>query len=165
MNLGLDIITVLTGVVSAATAVLGVWLKVKYDEKKHKQLNYDPQLHSNVITALEYIKEETEADRVSILEFHNGEHYEKSFGMNGALLEKAEPVKTKDKGFCASEVLETAREIGFTECNVEYEWFLGQAKVMHEQSSDDASIIEQYLNMVLPVSTHLFKYLRFIFVK
>ena len=75
MNLGLDIITVLTGVVSAATAVLGVWLKVKYDEKKHKQLNYDPQLHSNVITALEYIKEETEADRVSILEFHNGEHY------------------------------------------------------------------------------------------
>ena len=97
--------------------------------------------------------------------FHNGEHYEKSFGMNGALLEKAEPVKTKDNGFCASEVLEAAREIGFTECNVEYEWFLGQAKVMHEQSIDDASIIEQYLNMVLPVSTHLFKYLRFIFVK
>jgi hypothetical protein len=75
MNLGLDIITVLTGAVSAATAVVGMWLKVKYDEKKHKQLNYDPQLHSNVITALEYIKEETEADRVSILEFHNGEHY------------------------------------------------------------------------------------------
>lgn len=33
MNTSLDIITVLTGVISAATAVLGVWIKIKYDEK------------------------------------------------------------------------------------------------------------------------------------
>ena len=38
MNNGLDIISVLTGLVSAATAVLGVWIKFKLDEKKHKQL-------------------------------------------------------------------------------------------------------------------------------
>lgn len=75
MNNGLDIISVLTGVVSAATAVLGVWLKFKYDEKKSKQLNYDPQLHGNVVTALEYILKETGADRACVLEFHNGEHY------------------------------------------------------------------------------------------
>lgn len=75
MSTSLDIITVLTGVVSAATAVLGVWLKIKYDERKHKQLNYDPTLHSNVITALEFIMQETDADRAYILEFHNGEQY------------------------------------------------------------------------------------------
>jgi len=75
MSTSLDIITVLTGVVSAATAVLGVWLKVKYDERKHKQLNYDPALHSNVVTALEFIVRETDADRAYILEFHNGEQY------------------------------------------------------------------------------------------
>ena len=97
--------------------------------------------------------------------FHNGAHYEKNFGMNAELLEKAEPVKTKDNGFCASEVLDTARSVGFTKCNVGYEWFLGQAKIMHQQSINDASIIEKYLNMVLPVSTHLFKYLRFVFIK
>jgi hypothetical protein len=75
MNSGLDIISVLTGVVSAATAVLGVWLKLRYDERKHKQLNYDPQLHGNVVTALQYVLNETGSDRAYILEFHNGEHY------------------------------------------------------------------------------------------
>lgn len=75
MNIGLDVISVLTGVVSAATAVLGVWLKLRYDERKNKQLNYDPQLHGNVVTALQYVLNETGADRAYILEFHNGEHY------------------------------------------------------------------------------------------
>lgn len=75
MNTSLDIITVLTGVISAATAVLGVWIKIKYDEKKHKQLNYDPALHSNVVTALRFIMDETNADRAFVLEFHNGDHY------------------------------------------------------------------------------------------
>jgi len=75
MNNGLDIISVLTGVVSCATAVVGVWLKLKFDEKKSKQLNYDPNLHGSVISALEFTKSETEADRVYVMEFHNGENY------------------------------------------------------------------------------------------
>jgi hypothetical protein len=75
MNSGLDIISVLTGVVSCAAAVIGVWLKLKFDEKKSKQLNYDPNLHGSVISALEFTKSETEADRVYVMEFHNGENY------------------------------------------------------------------------------------------
>lgn len=75
MNSGLDIISVLTGVVSAATAVFGMYLKMRYDEKKSKQFHYDPNLHSNVVSALEYVQQETEADRVYVMEFHNGEHY------------------------------------------------------------------------------------------
>jgi hypothetical protein len=75
MNSGLDIISVLTGVVSAATAVIGMWLKIKYDEKKSKELNYDPSAHGNIISALNFVMEKTEADRVYIMEFHNGEHY------------------------------------------------------------------------------------------
>ena len=31
---GLDIISVLAGAVSAATAVIGIWLKLRYDDKK-----------------------------------------------------------------------------------------------------------------------------------
>lgn len=75
MNNELDIISVLTGVVSAATAVVGMWIKLKYDEKKSKEFNYDPASHSNIISALNYVMEETEADRVYVMEFHNGEHY------------------------------------------------------------------------------------------
>jgi len=96
---------------------------------------------------------------------HNGEHYQEHYGMNAELLEQAEPIKTHDKGFCAVEVLETARDIGFSSCRVEFEWFLGQAKVMHEQSHADAGTIERYLNAILPVSSYLFKYLRFILIK
>lgn len=75
MNSGLDIISVLTGIVSAASAVLGMWLKIRYDEKKSKEFNYDPNLHSNIISALQYVMSETQADRVYVVEFHNGEHY------------------------------------------------------------------------------------------
>jgi len=96
---------------------------------------------------------------------HNGEYYQQSFGMNGSLLEKAEPIKTLDKGFDSQEVLNVARKIGFTKATVEYEWFLGQAKVIHKQSREDSDIIDKYLNSSLPVSSHLFKYLRFVFVK
>ena len=96
---------------------------------------------------------------------HNGEHYQENFGMNASMLEKAEPIKTLDHGFNAVEVLEAARNIGFSDCKVEFEWFLGQAKVLHEQSIEDSNKVEQYLNSVLPVSSHLFKYLRFVFVK
>lgn len=96
---------------------------------------------------------------------HNGEHYRQAFGMNAELLEKAEPIKTHEKGFSATEVIEVARAIGFSVVNIEFEWFLGQARVMHEQSPINSDVIEHYLNSVLPVSVNLFKYLRFVFVK
>lgn len=96
---------------------------------------------------------------------HNGQYYKDNFGMDADMLEKAEPIKSVDKGFDAKETIETAKEIGFSQCFVEYEWFLGQAKVMHEQSLADSAVVEAYLNSVLPASDHLFKYLRFIFLK
>lgn len=96
---------------------------------------------------------------------HNGQYYKDNFGMDADMLEKAEPIKSLDKGFDAKETIEVAKAIGFSKCYVEYEWFLGQAKVMHEQSLADSATVEAYLNSALPASDHLFKYLRFIFVK
>jgi hypothetical protein len=75
MNYGLDIISVLAGAVSSVAAVAGIWLKLRYDKRKDKQLNYDPNLHQSVISSLDSIIDETDADRAYILEFHNGEHY------------------------------------------------------------------------------------------
>ena len=96
---------------------------------------------------------------------HNGAYYEQNFGLDGKVLEDAEPIKSHDKGFDAASVLSVADSIGFSRCRVEYEWFLGQAKVMHEQSMEHSAFVDTYLNSVLPVSSALFKYLRFIFVK
>lgn len=96
---------------------------------------------------------------------HNGALYQESFGMNADFLEKAEPGKSKDKGFDANEVLAAAKAIGFNDCRVEFEWFLGQGKVMHEQSLEKARVVDEYLASVLPASSSLYKYLRFIFTK
>lgn len=96
---------------------------------------------------------------------HNGACYEKNFGMNGKLLDKAEPIKSIDKGFDSLEIKKVAHNIGFSECKVEFEWFLGQAKVMHEQSAERAVIVDEYLSSVLPISSQLYKYLRFVFIK
>ena len=53
----------------------------------------------------------------------NGEYYHEKFGIDGELLEMAEPVKTIDEGFDSQEVISVASEIGFSECKVENEWF------------------------------------------
>jgi ubiquinone/menaquinone biosynthesis C-methylase UbiE len=96
---------------------------------------------------------------------HNGNYYEENFGIDGELLNKAEPIKSIDKGFDAAEVVKVARAIGFSDCKVQYAWFLGQAKIMHEQTNENLKIISEYLTSTLPVSSQLYKYLRFVFVK
>lgn len=75
MEIGLELGYIIAALISAAVTLGSMWCKVKIKERKEKIFNYDPNLHSNVMTALEYMRRETEADRVYILEFHNGEHY------------------------------------------------------------------------------------------
>lgn len=96
---------------------------------------------------------------------HNGAHYEAAFGLSADMLERAEPIKTNDKGFDAHEVIDAAKSIGFAGCDVEFVWFLGQAKVLHGPSPAHVEVIDSYLRSVLPVSAALYKYLRFVFVK
>ena len=75
MEVGLELGYIIAALISAAVTLGSMWCKAKIKERKEKIFNYDPNLHSNVMTALEYMRRETEADRVYILEFHNGEHY------------------------------------------------------------------------------------------
>ena len=96
---------------------------------------------------------------------HNGQLYQERFGIDENVLEMAEPGKSLNHGFDAEEVRRCAAKIGFSQCDVEYEWYLGQAKVMHDQPIGESDIVERYLNETLPASSGLFKYLRFIFVK
>ncbi len=96
---------------------------------------------------------------------HNGEHWERNFGIDKDVLTNAEPIKSFDKGFNPDEVLAFGKKVGFSEVFFEYDWFLGQAIIMHEHSKEEADIIDQYLRFVLPATQGLYKYIRFIFVR
>ncbi|KQH80908.1 hypothetical protein AO501_29275 [Mycobacterium gordonae] len=96
---------------------------------------------------------------------HNGDYYAENFGVDGTMLDKAEPIKALKKGFEAKEMYDLALDIGFSACRIDYDWFLGQGKVMHEQSFERAEQIHEYLSSILPVASPLYKYLNFIFTK
>ncbi|MBU0912329.1 MAG: class I SAM-dependent methyltransferase [Gammaproteobacteria bacterium] len=96
---------------------------------------------------------------------HNGEFYQSQFGMDAAELEQAEPGKTLDKGFLAAEVMQTAKDIGFSSCKVEFEWFVNQGEWIHQKSDGQYQLIEEYLSSMRPLSDQLYKYLRFVMTK
>jgi hypothetical protein len=60
-------------------------------------------------------------------------------------------------GLHSVEFRTAALDCGFSECDVHFEWFLGQGAVMHGQSFEAA---ETYLRRALPLTSHLFKYLQ-----
>ena len=69
MEIGLELGYIFAALISAGVTMGSLWFKGKIKERKEKVFNYDPDMHSNVLTALEYMRQETEADRVYILEF------------------------------------------------------------------------------------------------
>lgn len=93
------------------------------------------------------------------------EEYAKQVDIDTETFRVAEYIKSQENGLDARGVLELAREIGFSDVRVRYDWFLGQGKVMHQQSFEAAEIVEAYLREAAPLTNHLFKYLRFDFVK
>ena len=56
MEVGLEFGYALAALVSSLATIATVWFKGKIKERKNKVFNYDPNLHSNVMTALEYMK-------------------------------------------------------------------------------------------------------------
>ncbi|MDX5407658.1 MAG: class I SAM-dependent methyltransferase [Chromatiaceae bacterium] len=96
---------------------------------------------------------------------HNGEYYQQQFGMDAAQLEQAEPGKTLRKGFLASDVLQVAKDVGFTSCHVEFEWFVNQGEWVNQKPDGHSQIIDEYLLSMRPLSDHLYKYLRFVMTK
>jgi len=70
----------------------------------------------------------------------------------------AEYQKMRLGGFKADEVVALMRASGFGSASYQYEWFLGQGKVLHEQGAPAAELVEAYLREGLPATEHLFKY-------
>lgn len=87
------------------------------------------------------------------------------FGIAREVFNQAEYGKAVLGGIDPDTISNEAKSLGFSQCSVRYEWFLGQGDVMHSQSFEDSAKIEAYLRSILPLSRHLFKYLQFIFIK
>jgi ubiquinone/menaquinone biosynthesis C-methylase UbiE len=95
---------------------------------------------------------------------HDGQYYKENFGLNSSLLEKAEPIKTYDKGFNFKEVIQFAKSLGFSKTDVSFDWFLGQGQ-FSKKNLKKVVIIEEYLQSLLPFSSLFYKYLSFTFIK
>ena len=96
---------------------------------------------------------------------HTDERVEREFGLPADMFNQAEYTKSILGGIDADEFCADARSLGFEQCTVRYEWFLGQGSVMHDQSFEASATVEAYLRRALPLSAHLFKYLAFVLLK
>lgn len=92
---------------------------------------------------------------------HTAEDQAAEAGVGADEVALAEYQKVYLGGLDPHDVIEAFRDCGFASAAVRYEWFLGQGKVLHEQSSQHAAVVENYLREALPASAPLFKYLRF----
>ena len=68
--------TVLAAVISASATLASVWIGRKImDRNKRDSIVHETIQNANVYTALEFLLEESGADRAYVMEFHNGDHY------------------------------------------------------------------------------------------
>ncbi|MCU0608401.1 MAG: class I SAM-dependent methyltransferase [Chitinispirillaceae bacterium] len=81
-------------------------------------------------------------------------------GIQKELIQKAEPVKHLEGGLKEDDLLAIARQIGFSSCEIKYEWFLGEAAYIHTASlSAESPAVRKYLHDTLPLTRHLYKYI------
>lgn len=90
---------------------------------------------------------------------HHEEKLEQQFGIDPTDWRNAEPAKSGGKGFDPLELAADLTRVGFVDVEVRHEWFLGQAVVMHGDSFEAATSIDEHLRRLLPVSSRLYKYL------
>lgn len=119
-------------------------------------------------TALERLERETEMsglDEIVAREIRAVHHVEEDvqerFGIEPDVFRAAEYIKANLGGFEAGAFEQDALDAGFSACETTYEWFLGQGTLMHGVSFEVADATGEHLRRLLPLSAHLFKYLRF----
>jgi ubiquinone/menaquinone biosynthesis C-methylase UbiE len=88
----------------------------------------------------------------------NDQKIERQFGIDASSFRAAEPGKERG-GIDPVAIRESALSNGFSHCDIEFDWFLGQAAIMHGQSFEHAAIVDQYLKRAAPLTDRLYKYL------
>ncbi len=92
---------------------------------------------------------------------HVEQDIQERFALPPETFRSAEYIKSQLGGFDPAEFEADAIAAGFSSCESTYEWFLGQATLIHGPEPDTATAVEVHLRRTLPVSAPLFKYLRF----
>lgn len=93
------------------------------------------------------------------------EMVERDYDIDGQTFLAAEPWKTATRGISSRDFAQIAKDIGFSDVEVTFQWYLGQGNVLHGQGQQDADTVENYLRSVLPISESLFKYLRIVLTR
>lgn len=85
------------------------------------------------------------------------------FDIEKDVLNAAESLKHKDGGFKEEVLRETLLKVGFSKVDIIYEWYVGEGKYINsEEKKQYTDVIKEYLREALPVTKHLFKYVRII---
>jgi ubiquinone/menaquinone biosynthesis C-methylase UbiE len=83
---------------------------------------------------------------------------QEQFGIDPEDWRHAEPAKSEGKGFDGETLRSELEAIGF-DTEIRFEWYLGQAVVLHGTSMEAAESIDAHLRRLLPISEPLFKYI------
>lgn len=96
---------------------------------------------------------------------HRDEGVMAEFGIEREVFNAAEYTKALLGGIDPWQFRAECLRLGFGSCEVNFQWFLGQGAVMHQQSFEAAATVESYLRRILPLTAECFKYLQFVLTK
>lgn len=85
---------------------------------------------------------------------------EANHGIDQETFRHAEYIKSGLDGFDPAEFASDLEAAGFVDVDVRFDWFLGQAAIMHGVSFETAQLMDDHLRRLLPTTDHMFKYLR-----
>lgn len=95
-----------------------------------------------------------------------GDVFEVEDGVDKETLILAENLKYTQGGFKESDLRNVVMGAGFSECTINYNWFLGEASITHGAATrKHVKEFQDYMQNILPLSRHLFKYLSIIAIK
>ena len=86
-------------------------------------------------------------------------YIEEQYAIPQEVFAAAEYSKSVTGGFDTDKLRNLLISLGILSVEVNLDWFMGQALVMHGKSFELASEIEKHLREILPASEHLFKYI------
>ena len=121
----------------------------------------------------EALSQNRHLDQVDVSQFVSREHLmvtandqkvEQQYGIDAAVFRKAEPSKELG-GIDPFAFRQLALKNGFKSCEIHFDWFLGNAKVLHQQGFEHEKIVMEYLQESLPISKGMFKYVWFVLYK
>jgi SAM-dependent methyltransferase len=98
---------------------------------------------------------------------YKDEDIEKNFGVEKDVFNNAEYGKNIKGGFKGDELDALLKEIGFSKVTLFYHWFVGQGKLINDETLSkeirlqNANIVDEQLQKMMPLSKNLYKYIGF----